>query len=525
MFSYYILSTLLGLTYSKWTRTPEIKIDNFNSTDSAVSMNVDNFHHLMYPNAYDLDLYYRQGISNSRNLSDYERINNTQLQEQGCSYYERKIIVEDQLQIQLPDDGKYIFTDLVVIEQSAFLLRNDNKIFSLEVVSNGKELQKIHVQQKHLDISGDLKVNQQKKARFLKTKDLLFVISENGVISFNSKQWTNKTLPTVTKHANHTFTSINHIHYDEISNRVFVVSGTQGVSVFKIVNGELKEMYTINLGYNLIKVQTNDNNLFILDDKKGIHFVTLKEDNYAVDQFFIPIEYPISFVYRNNSFLVVSQTEDKVRFGIEILINFQNHEYYYNKFYLEDMQLKDVQEAGEYKVLIGYDVHKLVRTNIYRGFVDETFYHGTDFMIPLLEKIQEFNGVVLENSNSKVRYSLGLTPHYLFGLGIREKYPEITCSSQSQIEQSYMIVINSTQCNSTEKNPFVICQEQHFLSLSINEVFLDFQSQLLVEVVLILGFIIFIIFLVFSIIMCRRWRFAIQNMKRKSKQYVNVQMS
>lgn len=59
MFSYFILSTLLGLTYSNWTRTPLIKIDNLNSTDSSVSINVDNFHHLKYPNAYDLDLYYQ----------------------------------------------------------------------------------------------------------------------------------------------------------------------------------------------------------------------------------------------------------------------------------------------------------------------------------------------------------------------------------------------------------------------------------------------------------------------------------
>ncbi|CAD8185083.1 unnamed protein product [Paramecium pentaurelia] len=524
MFSYLILSTLLGLTYSNWTRTPQIKIDNFNSTDSVVTMNIDNFYHLNYPNAYDLDLYYRQGISNSRNLSDYEKINNTQLLEQGCSYFERKIIVEDQIQIQLPDDGKYIFTDLAVIGQSAFLLRNDNKIFSLEIVFNGQELQKIRVQQQHLDISGDLKVNQYKKPRFLQIRDQLFIISENGAISFNSKQWTNNTLPKINKHSIESLKIINHLHYDEISNRVFVVAGTQGVIVYKLENEELKKLYTIDLDYNLIKVQTNENNLFILDDRKGIHFVSLQENNYIIDKFQIPIEYPISFVYKNNSFLVVSQTEDKVRFGIEILINFKNQEYYYNKFYLEDMQLKDVQEAGEYKVLIGYDVHKLVRTNIYRGFVDENFYHGTDFMIPLLEKIQEFNGILQENSNQKIHYQLGLTPHYLFGLSIKEKYPEIICSSQNQIEQSYMIVINSTQCINTEKNPFVICQEQHLMNLSINEVFLDFQSQLLVEVVLILGFIIFIIFLVFSIIMCRRWRFAIENMKKKNKQYVNVQV-
>ncbi|CAD8081020.1 unnamed protein product [Paramecium sonneborni] len=525
MFSQLILSTLLGITYSNWTRTPQIKIDNFNKSDSSVSINTDNQYRLKYPNAYDIDVYYQQGISNSKNLTDYEKINNTQLLGKGCSYFERKIKVEDQIQVQLPDDGKYIFTDLAVVGLSAFLLRNDNKIFKTEVLFEGKQLKTIHIQQQHLDISGDLKVNQYRKPKFLKIKEQLFIISENGVLSFNSKQWVNNTLPNITKYQFDTVKNINQIHYDEFSNRIFVVAGIQGVIVYKFENEEIKKVYTINLDYNLIKVQTKENNLFILDDKKGIHFVSLKEDNFIIDKFFIPIEYPISFVYNNNSFLVVSQNEDNVRFGIEILINFANYEYYYNKFYLEDMQLKDVQESGEYQFLIGYDVHKLVRTNIYRGFVDDNFYHGTDIMIPLLERIQEYKGIIYEDSYSKVHFSLGISPHYLYGLSIRERYPEIYCFSENQIEQSYIIMINQTQCKNAENNPFIVCQEQHFMSLSINEEFLDFQSQLLIEVVLISGFIIFIIFLSFSIIMCRRWRFSIENMKKKNKNYMNVQIS
>ncbi|CAD8087372.1 unnamed protein product [Paramecium sonneborni] len=525
MFSQLILSTLLGLTYSNWTRTPQIKIKKFNETDSSVSINTDNFYHLKYPNAYDVNLYYKQGISNSKNLSDYEKINNSQFYGNGCSYFQRKIKVEDQIQYQLPDDGKYIFTDFAIVGLSAFLLRNDNKIFKTDILINGKELKKIHVLQQYLDFSNDLKVIQFRKPRFLQIKEQLFIISENGALSFNTKQWINNTLPNITKYKFETVKNINQIHYDEFLNRIFIVAGTQGVIVYKFENEEIKKVYTINMDYNLIKVQTNENNLFILDDKKGIHFVSLKEDNFIIDKFFIPIEYPISFVQKNNQFLVITQNEDKVRFGIEILINFVNQEYFYNKFYLEDMQLKDVQESEEYQFLIGYDVHKLVRSNIYRGFVNDNFYHGTDFMIPLLEKIQEFKGIIFEDSYSIVHFSLGITPHYLYGLSIRERYPEIQCSSQNQIEQSYMIVINSTQCKNAEKNPFIVCQEQHLINLSINEIFLDLQSQLLVEVVLISGFIIFIIFLLFSIIMCRRWRFAIEILKRKSKNYMNVQVS
>ncbi|CAD8162042.1 unnamed protein product [Paramecium pentaurelia] len=523
MFSQLILSTLLGLTYSNWTKTPQIKIDNFNQSESAVSINTDNIHHVKYPKAYDLDLYYKNGISKSRNISDYEKINNTQLFQQGCSYLERQIKIEYQILIQLPDDSKYKYTDLVVVGYSAFILTSDNEILVVRNEFNETKLKNVY--SKSIDISKHLKVNQFRKPRLLKIRDQIFIISENEAISFDVLDWTNDTLPESRKHQIEEVKSINDIYYDEISNRVFVVAGRQGIIVYNYVNEELKKIYTINLDYNVIKVQTHENYLFILDDKRGIHFVSLKDDNYIIDKFFIPIENPISFVYKNNSFLVITQTNKQIRFGIEILINLQNQEYYYNKFYLQDIELIDVQQIGEYQILIGYDVHKLVKTNIYRDFIDENFYDETDFMIPQIEKIQRIYSSENEYSNSRVEYSLGLTPNYLFVMIIIEKYPEIICSSQNQIEQSYMIIINSTQCNNAEKNPFIVCHEQHFMSLSINEILLDFQSQLIVEVVLILGFIIFIIFLGCGIIMCRRWRFAIENMKSKRRQYVNVQVA
>ncbi|CAD8067209.1 unnamed protein product [Paramecium primaurelia] len=95
MFSQLILSTLLELTYSNWSKTLQITIDNFNQSESAVSINTDNIHHIKYPQAYDLNLYYKNGISKSRNISDDEKINNTQLFQQGCSYLERQIKIED----------------------------------------------------------------------------------------------------------------------------------------------------------------------------------------------------------------------------------------------------------------------------------------------------------------------------------------------------------------------------------------------------------------------------------------------
>lgn len=79
--------------------------------------------------------------------------------------------------------------------------------------------------------------------------------------------------------------------------------------------------------------------------------------------------------------------------------------------------------------MIGYDVHKIVETNIYRGFVEDDFDYDTDFMVPLLERISRIEGSDYEKANQLYHYALALTPHYLSGLIIKDRSPEILCSS------------------------------------------------------------------------------------------------
>ncbi|CAD8135716.1 unnamed protein product [Paramecium pentaurelia] len=535
MLSKIILAVLLGITFCGWTRTPQIKIDKFNKTEQAISISTEDFKHLKYPNAFDLELYYQEGLTDDKDITKYQKINDIQLYQQGCSYFERKIKVEDQLQIQLPDDGKYSFTDMIVVERQAFVIRNDHKIFSIQLDFNGNELKKMSVSSQHLDFSNQIGINLKKKPQFLLSNDQIFVVTEKGTISFYFKEWQNGTLPQVHFHNLEEVSNIYYVHYDEIYKRMFIVAGTQGVLVYEIKEKLLNHIYTIKINLNIIKVQTKDDQLFLLDDKKGIHFYTLSESGYKDSEFMIPLENPISFVYNKNSFLVVAQTaqtQDKIIFGIEILFHFKNQEFYYNKFYLEDMQLKDVQSCGNFQFLIGYDVHKIIQTNVYRGFVDEDFDYDTDFMIPLLQKIEEIEGTDYEKANYQYHYSLALTPRHLYGLIIKDRNPEIVCSSQKQIEQSYAILINSTQCEKAETDPFIVCHEEHFINLVVNEVLLDSQSQWYAEIFLIVVFVIFILLLICGYKMCTKWRTIMQqvqqklkNQENKKKQYQDLQMA
>ncbi|CAK75314.1 unnamed protein product (macronuclear) [Paramecium tetraurelia] len=535
MISQLILSVLLGITFCNWTRTPQITIDKFNQTDQKISISTEDFKHLKYPNAFDLELYYYEGLIDKKDITKYQKINDTQLYQQGCSYFERKIKVEDQLQIQLPDESKFNFTDMVVVGQQAYLIRSDNKIFKVQLDFNGYELKKMSVQSQHLDYSEQIAIDQKKKSHFVVANDQIFVVTEKGAISFQYQGWQNGNLPPIQFHKLEEVSNINYVHYDEKYQRLFIVAGKQGVLVYKIQEKNLNHAYTITGNLNIIKVQTKNDQLFLLDDKIGIHFFTLNENEYTDNEFKIPLENPISFVYNKNSFLVIAQTgqsQDKIIFGIEILFNFKNQDFYYNKFYLEDMQLKEVQNCGNFQFLIGYDVHKVIQTNVYRGFVDENFDYDTDFMIPLLQKIEEIEGTDYEKADTQYHYSLALTPHYLYGLIIKDKNPEIVCSSIKQIEQSYAILINSTQCEKAEIDPFIVCHEEHFINLVVNEVLLDSQSQWYAEVFLIVVFAIFILLLICGYRMCSKWRVIMQKMEEqlkkqenKKKQYANLQMA
>lgn len=58
--------------------------------------------------------------------------------------------------------------------------------------------------------------------------------------------------------------------------------------------------------------------------------------------FQLPVENALSFELQKNSFLVIAETNQNISFAVEILIDFSTKDYYYNRFYLEDMQLRDV---------------------------------------------------------------------------------------------------------------------------------------------------------------------------------------
>lgn len=76
-------------------------------------------------------LYKLDGKSYSQNLIDFEETQANQMANKGCSFAQRRINFEGSNQASLPDTQTYIYTDIIAMNNSVYLLRNDFKIFNV----------------------------------------------------------------------------------------------------------------------------------------------------------------------------------------------------------------------------------------------------------------------------------------------------------------------------------------------------------------------------------------------------------
>ena len=67
--------------------------------------------------------------------------------------------------------------------------------------------------------------------------------------------------------------------------------------------------------------------------------------------------------------MIVAETMTMQDYCVEVFLNFNNNQYYFNRFYMDDMAIYDVKMYETFAVLIGYDAHKIVYHSIYNGIV------------------------------------------------------------------------------------------------------------------------------------------------------------
>lgn len=51
----------------------------------------------------------------------------------GCIFDQRRLKIEDSFQMTLPEDSTYIYTDMLIVGYNAYLVRNDHKIYKIEI--------------------------------------------------------------------------------------------------------------------------------------------------------------------------------------------------------------------------------------------------------------------------------------------------------------------------------------------------------------------------------------------------------
>lgn len=78
-------------------------------------------------------MYVQSGIQNYSNLSAFQKITENQLLHQGCTFDQRRIKVEESISLQLPDINAFIYTDVMVVGNISYLVRNDNKLFMVDL--------------------------------------------------------------------------------------------------------------------------------------------------------------------------------------------------------------------------------------------------------------------------------------------------------------------------------------------------------------------------------------------------------
>lgn len=89
---------------------------------------------MKYPKAFDVQMFYGEGKleynSTLKSISPMEHFN------KGCIFDQRRLKIEDSFQMTLPEDSTYIYTDMLIVGYNAYLVRNDHKIYKIEIQFN-----------------------------------------------------------------------------------------------------------------------------------------------------------------------------------------------------------------------------------------------------------------------------------------------------------------------------------------------------------------------------------------------------
>lgn len=134
-------------------------------------------------------------------------------------------------------------------------------------------------------------------------------------------------------------------------------------------------------------------------------------------------------------------------------MNFTSKGYFFNRYYLDEMQLYDVEVFEDYAILIGYDAHKVVFHSVYNGFILHSLESHSYFSQPMLLRVSALTGRAEDKYYDHT--ILGLSKGQVKLYSVRNYPANVNCWAKDNFKkvgvggpmlQNYQVYVYSQDC-------------------------------------------------------------------------------
>jgi len=72
-----------------------------------------------------------------------------------------------------------------------------------------------------------------------------------------------------------------------------------------------------------------------------------------------------------NTYFIIAETPNNIEYMMELFVDLVKVEYYVNRVFVDDFTFNDIEIMDNYAIIIGEDVHMVIRHSIFNGFIQE----------------------------------------------------------------------------------------------------------------------------------------------------------
>ncbi|CAD8058502.1 unnamed protein product [Paramecium sonneborni] len=304
-----------------------------------------------------------------------------------------------------------------------------------------------------------------------------------------------------------------------------IANGINGADLYQYINKQLIFLATITAQQlnqttvNIISVKLSKQRLSILDEHTGLYIFQIL-NGQASFYITIPQSRCVAFDHYDNTYLIVAETPNNIEYMMEIFLLPDSKEYYTNRIYVDDFSFRDIEIDEDYAIIIGEDVHLVIRHSIFNGFMKNNTDLVKTFFEDELIRFQYFEmNETIKTQFMETSYYIGLSKGSLHIWKFNDYFPVIICKFQYGKEQNYTIKANTSQCQSHNNTDlFEQCQITQQLSIQASGPLLESDSNYLIIGVCV-SVAIVLIMIVF--ILCRKGRALakrIQELKQQAEE-------